>query len=217
MNTLLPAPWRHALPALLAMLATLCLACAPAQGQVLRCTDPRTGAVSYTDGTCDTGRQAKEVVPARSPEDIAREREQAAQAIARKEQLLREEAAAAAAAAARPPPAPTQPHGTVETARCAQSRQQLQKLLNRPGDDAQAYSLQITAAQRQMELDCLGPQAYGELEQSRNQQLSPTVPYIVVPPRPLRPSPPARPLPRPEITHCNVFRCYDRQGNIYPR
>ncbi len=198
-------------PALLALLGALCLGCAPAQAQVLRCTDPRTGAVSYTDGSCDAGRTAKEVVPARSPEEIAREREQAAQAIARKEQQQRAETAAAAAA--RPPPAPTQAAGTQESTRCAQSRQQLQKLLNRPGDDAQAY----TAAQRQMELDCLGPQAYGELEQARTQQYPSTGPVIVVPPRPMRPHPPARPQPRPEITHCNVFRCYDRQGNIYPR
>jgi len=30
---------------------------------------------------------------------------------------------------------------------------------------------------------------------------------------PPRPAPP----PRREITHCNVFRCYDKQGNTYPR
>lgn len=214
MNALLPAPRPRALPALLTLLGALCLACAPAQGQVLRCTDPRTGAVSYTDGACDAGRQAKEVVPARSPEEIARDRERTAQALARKEQQQREEAAAAAA---RPPPAPARAPGPGETVHCAQSRQQLQKLLNQPGDDAQAYSLQIAAAQRQMELDCLGPQAYGELEQSRSQQVSPTAPYLFVPHRPQRPAPPVRPQPRPEITQCNVFRCYDRQGNIYPR
>lgn len=209
-----PVPSRHTRPALLALLGALCLACAPAQGQVLRCTDPRTGAVSYTDGACDAGRQAKEVVPARSPEEIARDRERTAEALARKAQQQREEATAAAA---RPPPAPTRAPGPGETVQCAQSRQQLQKLLNQASDDTQAYSLQIAAAQRQMELDCLGPQAYGELEQSRSQQLSPAMPYIVVPHRPVRPAPPARPQPRPEITQCNVFRCYDRQGNIYPR
>jgi len=205
MNALLP-PQRHYMSALLPLLGALCLACTPAQSQVLRCTDPRTGAISYTDGACDAGRQAKEVVPARSPEEIARDRERTAEALARKAQQQREEAAAAAAR-----PAPARAPSPGETVQCAQSRQQLQKLLNQASDDTQAYSLQIAAAQRQMELDCLGPQAYGELEQSRNQQLSPAVPYIVVPHRP------ARPQPRPEITQCNVFRCYDRQGNIYPR
>lgn len=213
MNALLPPHW-HRMPALLTLLGALCLACTPAQSQVLRCTDPRTGAVSYTDGACDAGRQAKEVVPARSPEEIARDRERTAQALARKEQQQREEAAAAAA---RPPPTPARAPGPAETVRCAQARQQLQKLLNQPGDDAQAYSLQINAAQRQMELDCLGPQTYGELEQARTQQYPSSGPVIIVPPRPIRPHPPARPQPRPEITHCNVFRCYDRQGNIYPR
>lgn len=213
MNALLP-PQRHYMSALLPLLGALCLACTPAQSQVLRCTDPRTGAISYTDGACDSGRQVKEVVPARSPEEIARDRERTAEALARKAQQQREEAAAAAA---HPLPAPARAPGPGETVQCAQSRQQLQKLLNQASDDTQAYSLQIAAAQRQMELDCLGPQAYGELEQSRNQQLSPAMPYIVVPPRPVRPAPPARPQPRPEITQCNVFRCYDRQGNIYPR
>lgn len=199
------------------VLAALCLGAASAHGQVLRCTDARTGAVTYTDGSCDSGRQAEQVLPARSPEALAREREEAAQAIARKEQRLREEAAAAALAPA--PAAPAAPVSPAESARCADSRQQLQDLLNRPGRaTSPAYAEQRAAARQQMELDCLGPKAYGELEQSRARSAVPSAPIIIVPPpRPQRPLPPQVQPPRPQITHCNVFRCYDRDGNIYPR
>ncbi len=194
-------------------LAALCLGAAPAQGQVLRCTDARTGAVSYTDGSCDSGRKVQEVLPARSPEALAREREEAAQAIARKEQRLRLEAEAAAL---NPPAPPSQAGG--ETPRCAASRQQLQSLLARPGRDATVYSQQLAASQQQVELDCLGAQAYGELEQARSRNAAPLAPVIVVPPlRPPRPLPPPVQPPRPQMQHCNVFRCYDRQGNVYPR
>lgn len=210
-------------------LAALCALAAPALGQVLRCTDARTGAVSYTDGSCASGGKVEQVLPARSAEALAREREEAAQAIARKEQRLREEAAAAAL---NPPPAPAAATpaaaapaaaapaaaAPAQTLHCAQSRQQLQSLLARPGRDATAYSQQLAAAQLQVELDCLGAQAYRELEQSRARTAVPAAPVIVVPPlRPVRPLPPPVQPPRPEMRHCNVFRCYDHQGNVYPR
>lgn len=206
--------------ALAVVLAALCLGAASAHGQVLRCTDPRTGAVTYTDGSCDSGRQAEQVLPARSPEALAREREEAAQAIARKEQRLREEAAAAALAPA--PAAPAAPVSPAESARCADSRQQLQELqdlLKRPGrSSSPAYVEQLQTARQKMELDCLGPKAYGELEQSRARSVVPSAPIIIVqPPRPQRPLPPQVQPSRPQITHCNVFRCYDGNGNIYPR
>ena len=195
-------------------LAALCAFAAPAQGQVLRCTDARTGAVSYTDGSCDTGRQAQQVLPARSAEALALEREEAALAIARKEQRLREEAATAALHS---PPAPP-PAAPGESPRCSQSRQQLQTLLSRPGRDGATYSQQLGAAQQQMELDCLGAQAYRDLAQARAQTAAPLAPVIIVPPlRPLRPPPPTVQPPRPQMAHCNVFRCFDRQGKVYPR
>ena len=40
---------------------------------------------------------------------------------------------------------------------------------------------------------------------------------VVVPPRhPVRPTTKPEPTPK-KFTHCNVFRCYDSQGNVYPR
>ena len=81
------------------LLLTACLAaCAllaslGAPAQVLRCTDPRTGKVTYTDGECTSGSQALEVEPRKTPEALRAEREQAAEAIARKQQRQQAEAA----------------------------------------------------------------------------------------------------------------------------
>lgn len=89
---------------------------APAHAQVQRCTDARTGQVTYTDGPCAAGQQATEVLPALSPEEraaqqrqyqAAQERLQAELArsqAARQAQAQAEAAQAAAQAARRPPP-----------------------------------------------------------------------------------------------------------------
>jgi hypothetical protein len=76
-------PLRRLLPWLL-----LCTLAAPGPGalaQVLRCTDPVTGKVSYTDGRCDSGSQALEIEPRKSPEQLQAERTQAAEALAREQ------------------------------------------------------------------------------------------------------------------------------------
>ena len=66
------------------LLFTVVTALLPAQAQVQRCTDARTGKVTYTDGSCSADQRSQEVVPALSPQEKA--------------------AAQAAAAAARQPP-----------------------------------------------------------------------------------------------------------------
>ena len=67
------------------------LVCFTAQAQVLRCTDARTGQVTYTDGTCPGAASVREVEPRKTPQEIQLEREQAAQALARKQQQLQAE------------------------------------------------------------------------------------------------------------------------------
>ena len=69
--------------------------------------------------------------------------------------------------------------------------------------------------ERQADLACLSPADYARAESARSSRTVYPSPYyappvVVVPPRPAPP-------PRREITHCNVFRCYDKQGNTYPR
>jgi hypothetical protein len=62
-----------------------------------------------------------------------------------------------------------------------------------------------------MDLDCLGPQGYAELERARATQ-----PRIVVAP-PRQPVY-APPVPqKPYLTHCGNFHCVDNTGARYPR
>ena len=76
-----PAAVPGARPQWLAALACLCLGVA--QAQVVRCTDARTGRVTYTNGSCIAGERGVEVQPAQTAAEIARERAQAEAATAR--------------------------------------------------------------------------------------------------------------------------------------
>ena len=103
-------------PALLPLTLWALALFAPAHAQVQRCTDARTGQVTYTDGPCAAGQQATEVLPALSPEERAAQQRQYQQAqerlqaelarsqAARRAQAQAEAAQAAAQAAHRPPP-----------------------------------------------------------------------------------------------------------------
>ena len=74
------------------VLCAAVLLCAPAQAQVVRCTDARTGQVTYTDGACTGGATAREVEPRKTTEEIRQERAQAAEALERRQQRLELEA-----------------------------------------------------------------------------------------------------------------------------
>ena len=210
------------------LLLTACLAaCAllaslGAPAQVLRCTDPRTGKVTYTDGECTSGSQALEVEPRKTPETLRAEREQAAEAIARKQQRQQAEAAerqreAALQRAARAADA-AQPFDYSQSTACLQSRQEVDRALGRLSSGNEQEQLRLQALQRQMDFDCLGPERFAEIERMR--ALQPAAPVVVAPPpyRPLPRPPHTQPQPlAPNITHCNVFRCYDDRGGTHPR
>lgn len=208
----MPAPRPTAFLLRTACLLALAGWAAPAAAQVVRCTDPATGHVTYTNGSCARGEAGKEIERARTPEELAQERAQAAQAQeARRERLQREaeqqriDAANAAPASAAPrAPDPAQ------SAACRHARQALQEVLDSLGRGLYDEPQRLDAAQRQANLACLTP-----AEQARAARAAPAVPLaappaIVLPPRP-HPRPPKR-----EISYCNVFRCYDKQGNSYP-
>ena len=131
---------RPLLTACLAACALLASLGAPAQ--VLRCTDPRTGKVTYTDGECTSGSQALEVEPRKTPEALRAEREQAAEAIARKQQRQQAEAAerereAALQRAARAADA-ARPFDYSQSTACLQSRSGPSVLWQRTGATAPA-------------------------------------------------------------------------------
>jgi len=213
------------------LLACLCVAWvgAGAQAQVVRCTDAATGKVTYTDGKCAGGATAREVEARKTPEEIQHEREQAAEALALKQKRLEAENKAAETEALRNAQrdraAPAKSQDYARSPECARSRRNLDMVLGSGNAGSYEQSQRMEAAQRQVDLDCLGPEGYAEVEKARaarpttvNTTTPPVV--VVVPPRhPVRPVvPPPAPAPEPKkFTQCNVFRCYDSQGNSYPR
>ena len=105
---------------------------------------------------------------------------------------------------------PTRPD-YANTQECRLSRRKWQELSDAHAREPLVHNPGLEAAQRQMDLDCLGPEGYADLEKARAQR-----PQIVVVPtgRPhLTPTPP----PRPRLTHCTDFTCFDTQGKAYPR
>ena len=202
-----------------AALAFAVLLALPAAAQVVRCTDAATGKVTYTDGTCPRGQAAREVQPRQDPHEVERERALAAEALQRKyerqqhEDRLRQEAAAKAPPTRRSA-AEADPAQSVQCEREHKNLQDVMATLGRGMYDEQA---RLEAAQRQADLACLSPAAFARAERERASRAAQPYPppyygppVVVVPPRPTPPS-------RQNITHCNVFRCYDRQGNTYPR
>lgn len=210
-----------------ALISAVFLALA-AHGQVVRCTDARTAAVSYTDGDCPAGTKAREVQARQTPEEVEQERAQAAEALERKQQRVQAEAAAARLDAAlgaqrqreqraRVAAKRAHPQDYARSPECARARRNLDIAAGSTPSYAYGQEAPLQTAQRQMELDCLGPEAYAEIEKNRPTTPAPTV--VLPPPRPhwTRPLPPPAPLSQPQFTNCNVFRCYDSQGRSYTR
>lgn len=201
-----------------------------AQAQVLRCTDARTGKVTYTDGACEGGTAAHEVEARKTPQERQLEREQAAEALERKQQRQQAEATAAEAdarraaerdraRAAQVAAATPQPQDYARSPECARSRRNLDAVAAGLSRSTHEHELRMEAAQRQMDLDCLGPQGFAEVEKARANQ--PRV--VVVPtarPRSVFPDPyphAGTPQPPTRLTQCGDFRCTDNLGNTYPR
>ena len=181
-----------------------------ASAQVVRCTDIRTGAVTYTDGECRPGTRAQEVQSRQTPEEIAQERAQAAQALEGRQQRLQVEAAAQqlenerqaqrqreqAARAATAPADRSQAYA--RSPECARSRRNFEFATSSAGSLRYDQDAQLQAAQRQMELDCLGPEGYANLEKNRP---PPPAPIVVYPQQQWNPHPhqhqhPQRPWPQ---------------------
>ena len=207
-----------------ALLMAASLWAGSAAAQVMRCSDPVTGKITYTDGDCAAGQTRKEVAPRQTPEDIQRERDQAQEALRLRQERRALDAIQAGPAPIDRPRQDTDKHHAsdpAQSAECAQARQTLKAALAR---DPSLYdtNTRIYSAQRNEELACLTPAENARLQRDREQrsiyETPGFIPPIVVLPPP-RPHPPhnTQPKPKPEMVQCNVFRCYDRQGNSYPR
>ena len=217
---------RRGLPVLLGLML-LGLQAAPAHAQIMRCTDAKTGEVTYTNGRCISGEASTQVKPAQSAEEIAQERAAAAKArelsqaqISRDEALRRkrEEAERKEREAAEKAQARAGGNNLENSPACIQARQHYNTILAEANPDPATWGERSQAAQAQMEMSCLGATAYQQLQQSRALQ-----PNAINRPQwgygyPNR-YPPARPTPSQppaKIVNCNVFRCYDNRGGVHP-
>lgn len=195
------------------------------QAQIMRCTDAKTGEVTYTNGRCISGEAATQVKPAQSAEEIAQERAAAAKARElsqaqmsrdeaqrrKREEAERKEREAAEKAQARAG------SNLENSPACRQARERYNTILAEPNPDISTWGERSQAAQAQMEMSCLGATAYQQLQQSRALQ-----PNAINRPQwgygQTRPPVVVHPLPQPpaKIVNCNVFRCYDNRGGVHP-
>ena len=216
-----------------ALLAFAACSALPAFSQVVRCTDPKTGQVTYTDRKCAAGTTGHEVEAKRSAEEIEQDRKAAERAIELKQQRLQAEKAAAdlqaqreadqeRVRAARAAATAPQPQDYARSAECARSRRNLELVSSTLSGNTYDQEPRLEAAQRQMDLDCLGPQGYAEVEKARAAQ-----PRVVVVPPAVQPAP-VFPPPFPTtpgvgqpaqryLTQCGDFSCTDNFGQKYPR
>ncbi|WP_034388317.1 DUF4124 domain-containing protein [Comamonas composti] len=208
-------------PALI-VITGLCLAglfcTTQASSQVLRCTNPKTGTVTYTNGSCAATDSGLQIQAAPSPEEVERERAQAKEALERlDQQLARDEAARRARIQQeqrekRERERAQAQNGNASSPACDIARRRLDAILAEEKPEPVSWSSRSQLAQQRMEMACMSPQAYEQLQQTRAlQPVHIHRPGWAVAPRPPRPQPPPAP-----ITSCNVFRCYDRNGGIHP-
>ena len=189
--------------------------------QVTRCADPISGAVTYTDGECAAGERSRSIEARKSPEEIHHERAQAAQALEDKHKRRQTEAlqqrlssrTTAAPSASAPEPA--------DSPACHQARQTLQNQLATLDPSLYDTPARLDHAERAMHLACLSPADYARPESRRppypGVEPPPSYAPLYLPPlTALRPRPHLPPPRRPDMLSCNVFRCYDKQGNSYP-
>lgn len=211
----------------LVLVLGLLLAASAAQAQVVRCTDARTGKVSYTDGACDAGQRSAQIEARKTEEQLAAEREQAAEALEQKQarqaaqaeadqrQLERETLQAQREKALERPAAPAD---YANSRACAEARRGVKAATNNLARTPEEQASRIDAAQQQMDFACLGPDGYARAQANRASQPPVVVVQQPVWPHHNRPRPPHVERPRgPYIKECSSFTCTDNNGKRYPR
>lgn len=186
--------------------------------QVMRCTDARSGKVTYTDGACSSGTDAYEVESRKTPEELRLEREQAAVAIERKRAALRADLDAAKQENQNTTSGHNLPNikpNYAHSRECARSRRNLDIIASEASNGSYEQNVRLDTAQRQVNFDCLGPADFAEIEKARAANSTQATPPLVIHNRRPTPVPPV--VRTGKIVNCNVFRCYDNQGNVIPR
>ena len=133
--------------------------------QVIRCTDPTTGKVSYTDGKCASGTNALEIEAKKSPDEIKAEREQAAQAQERTRERLQQDAKRRQENTElqrreqeqRARTQATESENPANSQACTQARRNLEDVQASMGQGMYDESTRLSEAQRNAERACLTP------------------------------------------------------------
>src|SRR5690606_37396223 len=142
--------------------------------------------VSYTDSDCPASSKAREVQARQTPQEIEQQRAQAAQALESKQQRLQAEAEAARLdaeqnsrrqreAAAREAASLPRVPDYARSPECARARRNLDIAASSTSTSVYGQEAPLQAAQQQMELDCLGPAAYAEIQKNRPAAPAPVV------------------------------------------
>ncbi len=182
------------------------LACAlsmQSAAQVIRCTDPRTGKITFTDGKCTGGESGVQVQERPTPEQIQADRQQAQEAMQRErmeqaadERRRRSETAQASPAVAN---SPVQTIGRSESAEC--------KTALRDMDTAQrsiANQNGVPAARAAVNAACATNM---NVDGGTARRLQPHVQGAVVP----------NPVRSATVTSCDAGGCWDNRGARYNR
>ncbi|THT99676.1 DUF4124 domain-containing protein [Lampropedia puyangensis] len=170
----------------------LCLPFTQANAQVHRCTNT-DGATVYTDAACPAGFQAVEIEAAKSPEEVAADKQRAEDARQlqaqqrlqwQEERRLKAETdaleASAKASAAAEAASRAQAFNYAETAACREAMRQLDRVRTINGSFSSNDLNRQYEAQDAADRACLSPQDYANLQRDRNTR--PTTTIVVVPP-----------------------------------
>lgn len=130
-----------------------CLLPVAVQAQVVRCTDPATGSVTYTDDRCVAGEPGRHVLDKPSAAQLAAREAEAERA----RQVLAEERAQRAAV--QPYTRPYTPYAAVpsQAAGCAQARSNLEAASNYKYITPQASAALVGQAQQRVDAACREP------------------------------------------------------------
>lgn len=160
-------------PLLPGLLVTLLCLGTSAHAQVQRCTDLKSGRVTYTNGSCISGEASVQVQQAQTPQQIADERAKALAAVSRsqtemaKNEQLREQQAREDNAAAQRQLAQTKSNQGPGSAACAQATQAYNAVLAEKDPDPDTWGNRGFAAQQKMEMSCMSAADYQQLQQAR--------------------------------------------------
>ena len=171
-----------------------------AQGQVIKCTNPKTGAVTFSDVPCETGQGGVVVQQRRSDQEIRADNQRAAEANERKYQQR-----------------------AAEQDKQPQFAQQERPQQQRQPDKSQSHACQ----QAKRDLDVVSSSVTGSEDQRRNRINASTVSVNaacgtrteMIQPPPVMVQPGRQPARSHtvEMSHCVPGFCYDGKGGVYHR